>query len=59
MQEAEYCHRISLMYAGKMIALGSPKQLRENLAKRNSKYESPTMEDVFVETIEEAEAAQK
>lgn len=59
MQEAEYCHRISLMYAGKMIALGSPKELREDLAKRNSKYESPTMEDVFVETIEEAEAARK
>jgi ABC-2 type transport system ATP-binding protein len=59
MQEAEYCHRISLMYAGKMIALGSPQELREGLAKRNSKYESPTMEDVFVETIEEAEAARK
>lgn len=56
MQEAEYCHRVSLMYAGKMIALGSPAELREKLAERNPKFEKPSMEDVFVETIEEAEA---
>ena len=31
MDEAEYCHRIALMYAGKMIALGSPAELKRSL----------------------------
>lgn len=59
MQEAEYCHRVSLMHAGKMIALGSPAELRAGLAERDSKFAKPSMEDVFVATIEEAEAQSK
>jgi ABC-2 type transport system ATP-binding protein len=31
MDEAEYCHRIALMGAGKVIALGSPEELKESL----------------------------
>jgi ABC-2 type transport system permease protein len=31
MDEAEYCHRIALMYGGKVIALGSPAELKESL----------------------------
>jgi len=31
MDEAEYCHRIALMYRGKVIALGSPQQLKTSL----------------------------
>lgn len=31
MDEAEYCHRIALMYAGGVIALGSPDQLKLSL----------------------------
>jgi ABC-2 type transport system ATP-binding protein len=31
MDEAEYCHRIALMYAGKTIALGSPAELKASL----------------------------
>jgi drug efflux transport system ATP-binding protein len=31
MDEAEYCHRIALMYAGKTIALGSPDELKQSL----------------------------
>ena len=31
MDEAEYCHRIALMYGGRVIALGSPKELKESL----------------------------
>lgn len=31
MDEAEYCHRIALMYAGKTIALGSPDDLKQSL----------------------------
>ncbi|HTY61498.1 MAG TPA: ATP-binding cassette domain-containing protein [Acidobacteriota bacterium] len=31
MDEAEYCHRLALMYRGKVIALGTPADLRESL----------------------------
>jgi len=29
MDEAEYCHRVALMYAGRVIALGSPTELKQ------------------------------
>ena len=32
MDEAEYCHRVALMGAGKVIALGSPEELKESLS---------------------------
>jgi ABC-2 type transport system ATP-binding protein len=32
MDEAEYCHRIALMYGGRVIALGTPAQLKRSLA---------------------------
>ncbi len=31
MDEAEYCHRLALMYRGKVIALGAPAELRAGL----------------------------
>jgi len=31
MDEAEYCHRIALMYNGRTIALGSPEELKKSL----------------------------
>ena len=31
MDEAEYCHRVALMYAGKIVALGSPAELKSSL----------------------------
>ncbi len=31
MDEAEYCHRIALMYGGRTIALGSPAELKSSL----------------------------
>jgi len=31
MDEAEYCHRIALMYGGRTIALGSPAELKKSL----------------------------
>ena len=33
MDEAEYCHRIALMYNGRTIALGSPEELKKSLGK--------------------------
>jgi ABC-2 type transport system ATP-binding protein len=32
MDEAEYCHRLALMYRGKVIALGTPSDLKRDLA---------------------------
>lgn len=57
MDEAEYCNRVSLMYGGKMVALGSPAELKQSLAKRRPEIAKPTMSDVFIQTIEELEAA--
>jgi ABC-2 type transport system ATP-binding protein len=48
MEEAEYCHRLALMYRGKIIAPGAPAELKRSAAK-------PTMEEVFVSMIEEEE----
>jgi ABC-2 type transport system ATP-binding protein len=49
MAEAEYCHRLALMYQGKIVALGRPDVLKQERG-------LPSMEDVFVQTIEAAEA---
>ena len=35
MDEAEYCNRLALMYAGKVIALGAPSALKSDLAEHN------------------------
>jgi ABC-2 type transport system ATP-binding protein len=35
MDEAEYCHRVALMYAGRVIALGSPAELKQSFGERH------------------------
>ena len=35
MDEAEYCHRLALMYRGKVIALGTPAELKTSLSSHN------------------------
>ncbi len=51
MDEAEYCHRLALMYRGKVVALGSPAELKQAAG-------LATMEEVFVSVIEREEARQ-
>lgn len=41
MDEAEYCHRVSMMVAGQIVALDSPSKLKE-------RYSAKSMNDVFV-----------
>ncbi|HSW51495.1 MAG TPA: ABC transporter ATP-binding protein [Bryobacteraceae bacterium] len=48
MDEAEYCHRVALMYRGKIIALDAPAALRQAA-------EKASMEEVFVSMIEAEE----
>ncbi|MFN0171420.1 MAG: ATP-binding cassette domain-containing protein [Bryobacteraceae bacterium] len=48
MDEAEYCHRIALMYRGKVIALGAPKDLKRSLDEREFLLvESPELLDTM------------
>ncbi len=50
MNEAERCDRISLMHAGKVLAVGTPEELRESRA-------VSALEDAFVSYLEEAAGA--
>lgn len=46
MDEAEYCHRLSIMREGKLIALDTPGNLKDEYGKTN-------MQDVFVSLVKE------
>ena len=54
MQEAEYCDRIAIMDAGRVLAQGSPAQIRA-LA-RTSGARQPSMEDAFIAVVESSRA---
>ncbi|GGC50065.1 ATP-binding cassette domain-containing protein [Chelatococcus reniformis] len=56
MDEAEYCDRISLIYRGRSIALGSPDELKASAA--NADTPTPTMEDAFVALVRRSDAAE-
>jgi ribosome-dependent ATPase len=49
MNEAERCDRISLMHAGRVLAIGTPDELRRQ-------QHASTLEDAFVSFLEEAAA---
>jgi ABC-2 type transport system ATP-binding protein len=51
MDEAEYCHRLALMYRGRIIALGAPEELKAQM----DSPRPPSLEDVFVALIEREE----
>ena len=53
MDEAEYCDRIALIYRGKMLALGTPDELKQRIA--TSDNPDPTMEEAFIQLVEEAD----
>jgi len=57
MEEAEYCDRISLIYRGRSIALGSPDELKARVADRE--HPDPTMEDAFIALVEASDAKQE
>ncbi|MFQ5602985.1 MAG: ABC transporter ATP-binding protein [bacterium] len=45
MDEAEYCHRVSIMYEGEITALDTPQALK-------SKYQKQTMQEVFIHLVD-------
>jgi ABC-2 type transport system ATP-binding protein len=54
MEEAEYCDRIAIMAAGRILTLGSPAEIRK--AARTDQNPEPTIEDAFIRLIKENEA---
>lgn len=55
MDEAEYCDRIALIHRGRSIALGSPDDLKQQVA--TEARPEPTMEDAFIALIESQDRA--
>jgi ABC-2 type transport system ATP-binding protein len=49
MEEAEYCDRIVIQDAGRLLALGTPKEVR---TQAQGKETSLTMEEVFIRIVE-------
>lgn len=49
MDEAEYCDRIGLVNRGKLIALGSPDELKQTIATPDNP--NPTMEQAFIQLV--------
>ena len=52
MEEAEYCDRIAIQDAGKMLALGSPNQVRQQAGSN----EALEMNSAFIAIVEQARA---
>jgi ABC-2 type transport system ATP-binding protein len=54
MDEAEYCDRIALVFRGKIIAAGSPDQLKEQTV--TPQNPDPSMEDAFIALVQQQTA---
>ena len=52
MEEAEYCDRIAIMDAGRILAQGTPAEIRGRAPSRDDRER--TMEDAFIAVVEEA-----
>jgi len=56
MQEAEYCDRVAIMDSGKVLAQGSPGDIRQR-ASTPATHE-PSMEDAFIAIVQDARVEQ-
>jgi ABC-2 type transport system ATP-binding protein len=52
MEEAEYCDRVAIMDAGRVLAQGTPAEIRSRAHATAGR--EPTMEDAFIAVVEEA-----
>jgi len=57
MDEAEYCDRLAIMAAGKILTIGAPADIRR--IARTDRTGEPTIEDAFIHLIEENEPDRK
>ena len=53
MEEAEYCDRVALVFRGKIIQMDTPNALKDQV--QSPENPSPTLEDAFIEMIENYE----
>jgi ABC-2 type transport system ATP-binding protein len=54
MEEAEYCDRVVILDAGRVLAQGRPAEIRGRA--QSAPGQAPTMEDAFIAIVEEARA---
>ncbi|WP_428561632.1 MAG: ATP-binding cassette domain-containing protein [Solidesulfovibrio sp. DCME] len=57
MDEAEYCDRIALVYRGRVIAIGSPDDLKD--AARSPETADPGLEEAFIRLVSRSDEAQE
>jgi ABC-2 type transport system ATP-binding protein len=55
MEEADYCDRLAIMAAGRVLAIGSPSEIKARTGAQGSP--APTLEAAFIRLIEAGEAA--
>ncbi len=55
MQEAEYCDRIAIMDSGRILAQGSPAEVRA--AGAHAAQPEPSMDDAFIAVVEQSRRA--
>ena len=58
MEEAEYCDRIAIQDAGKMLALGTPQAVREQAGRENTEG-GADMNSAFIAIVEHGRAADR
>lgn len=51
MEEASHCHRLAFMYRGRIIAEGTPREIRAGWMRESGLEVEPTIEDVFVNLV--------
>ena len=56
MEEAEYCDRLAIMAAGRILALGAPADIKRQV--RSEQNPDPTMEDAFIRLIQQDDAGE-
>jgi ABC-2 type transport system ATP-binding protein len=56
MEEAEYCDRVVILDAGRMLAEGTPAEIRDHARRQDGR--EPSMEEAFIAIVEEARSAQ-
>ena len=56
MEEAEYCDRIAIQDAGKMLALGTPQAVREQVGDASHDNASNDMNNAFIAIVEQGRA---
>ncbi len=57
LDEAEYCDRLGLVYKGRVIATGSPDELKDKA--RSQSVPEPTLEEAFIALVEGYDRAEE